>query len=83
MNDQLKHFAKDENNVLVKGDCTIFTLNQVVNPEEETYRHIFTQCHFSQGVLNTIASKYNIEVSDADENGEQIVYFFPQEGKWK
>ena len=83
MNDQLKHFAKDENNVLVKGDCTFCTLNLVENPEEETYKHIFTQCHATQEPLITTARKYNIELPDADENGEQIIYFFPQNGKWK
>ena len=47
-NDQLKHFARDSNNVLVKGDCTFCTLNGIDSPEEENYKHIFLECNSSQ-----------------------------------
>ncbi len=33
-NDQLKYFARDENNERVKGDCTFCTLRGIENPDE-------------------------------------------------
>ena len=82
MNDQLKHFAKDENNDPVKGDCTFCKLNGVENPTEESYKHIFVECTSSRSALDPIANKNNIKIPDAENEGEKIIYFFPQEGKW-
>ena len=50
MNDQLKHFAKDENNDPVKGDCTFCKLNGIENPCEESYKHIFVECAASRAL---------------------------------
>ena len=83
MNDQLKHFSRDENNDLVKGDCTFCKLNKMARPEGESYRHIFVEYRFIREALDPVAKKYNVEIPDSDEHGEQIIYFFPQEGKWK
>ena len=67
MNNQLKHFAKDENNIPVKGDCTVCKINGVESPAEESYKHIFLECNPSRSALDPIANKYNIPISDAEE----------------
>ena len=74
-NDQLKHFARDSNNVLVRGDCTFCTLKGIENPEEESYKHIFVECASSNEALSPIATKYNIALPDLTEEGEKIIYF--------
>ena len=81
-NDQLKHFARDSNNDLVKWDCTFCTLNGIENPEEENYKHIFLECASSLGALAPIAAKYNITVPDSDKEGEQLIYFCLMEERW-
>ena len=64
MNDQLKHFAKDESNAPVKGDCTFCTINGVEHTVEERYKPIFLECNFSRSALDPIATKYNIPIPD-------------------
>ena len=53
-NDQLKHFARNENNEPVKGDCTFCTINGIEHPEEENYKHIFLKCASSQSALTQL-----------------------------
>ena len=81
-NDQLKHFARNDNNERVKGDCTFCTLRGIENPEEENYKHIFLECASSQSVISAVAAKYNITMPDTEEEGEKIIYFWPSEDKW-
>ena len=68
MNDQLKHFAKDENNDPVKGDCTFCKLNGIENPCEESYKHIFVECAASRAALDPIATKNNIKT--------RLIYYY-------
>jgi hypothetical protein len=82
MNDQLKHFARDENNQPISGDCTFCKLNNITNPCEESYKHLFLECASSIAALNPIASKFNISLPDMEEEGEKVLYFFMQDGKW-
>ena len=82
MNDQLKHFARDENNQLISGDSTFCKLKNIANPSEESYKHIFLECASSIAALNPVAIKFNITLPDMDEEGEKVIYFFIQDGKW-
>ena len=75
MNDLLKHFARHSNNPLVSGD-TFCNLNNIENPEEESYKHIFLECNYSRRALETVANKYRIEMPDTEEEVEQIIYFY-------
>jgi hypothetical protein len=43
LNDQLKYFARDENNQLVSGNCTFCTINKIIDPSEESYKHLFIE----------------------------------------
>ena len=81
-NDQLKYFARNENNEPVKGDCTFCTINGIENPEEENYKHIFLECASSRSAINPIAAKYNITMPDSEEEGEKIIYFWPTDDRW-
>ena len=82
MNDQLKHFARDENNQLISGDCTFCKLKNIANPSEESYKHIFLECASSIGALNPVATKFNITLPDMDEEGEKVIYYFIQDERW-
>ena len=81
-NEQLKHFARDENNEMVKGDCTFCTLKGIENQEEENYKHIFLECASSQEALTPVAAKYNITLPDTVEEGERIIYFWPSQDRF-
>jgi len=83
MNDQLKHFARDENNQLISGDCTFCKLKNIANPSEESYKHLFLECAASINALNPVAAKFNINLPDMDEEGEKIIYYFIQDERWK
>jgi hypothetical protein len=82
-NDQLKHFARDENNQLISGKCTFCVINNVNDPSEETYHHLFAECLTSTNALIPVARKYNINIPDFTEDGEKILYYFPQEKHWE
>ena len=38
LNNQLKCFARDENNLLVSGNCTFCTINNIAGPSKESYK---------------------------------------------
>ena len=43
LNNQIKYFARDENNQLVSGNCTFCTINNIDVPSEESYKHLFLE----------------------------------------
>ena len=62
---------------------TFCKLNGLENPSEESYKHILNlECTASRSALDPIANKNNIKIPDGENEGEKIIYFFPQEGKW-
>ena len=66
LNDQLKYFARDENNQLVSGNCTFCTINKIIDHSEESYKHLFIE-HWTTW---------------QEKEGGEILYFNMQEGKW-
>ena len=82
LNSQLKHFARDENNQLISGDCTFCKLNTIANPSEESFTHLFLECASSMNSLTPVATKFNITVPDMNEEGEKILYFWQQDCNW-
>ena len=79
LNNQLKHFARDENKHLVSGKCTFCTINNISNHSEESYTHLFLECGSSMSALTPIAIRYNIELPDMEKEGEKVLYFYKQE----
>ena len=73
LNAQLKHFACDENNQLVSGDCTFCKINNIGNPSEESFTHLFLECASSINSLTPVANKLNIPIPDMDEEGEKVL----------
>ena len=73
LNNQLKHFAKDENNKPISGDCTFCKLNNIASPCEESYTHLFLECASSINTLTPVANKFNIPIPDMTENGENVL----------
>ena len=82
LNSQLKHFAKDENNKPISGDCTFCKLNNIANPCEESYTHLFLECASSANTLTPVANKFKIPIPDMNENGEKVLYFWKQDCNW-
>ena len=82
LNDQLKHFARDENNQPFSGDCTFCKINNIAEPSEESYKHLFLECASSMTALKPTANKFNIPLPDMEEEGEKVLYFFIQNVKW-
>jgi hypothetical protein len=76
LNAQLKHFPRDKNNQRISGDCTFCRINNIVDPSEESFKHLFLECASSINALNPIANRYNIPLPDMDEEGEKVLYFF-------
>ena len=70
LNDQLRYFARDENNQPVSGNCTFCTINNIEEPSEESYRHLFLECASIIGALNPIANRFNINLTDMEEEGD-------------
>ena len=83
LNSQLKHYARDENGLRVEPGCTFCTLANEVSIDEESYKHFFLCCPQSKGVLEPIATKYNIPIPNVENKGELILYYWPWKGKWK
>ena len=75
LNAQLKHFARDENNQLISGDCTFCKINNIANPSEESFTHLFLECASSINSLTPAANKFNILIPDMDEEGEKVLYY--------
>ena len=82
MYNQLKYFARDANNQLLSGNCTFCTLNNIYDLSEESYLHLFLECISSISALAPIATKYNIELPDMEEEGEKVLYLNMHDGKW-
>ena len=82
MNNHLKYFARDANNKIISGNCIFCTLNNINNPSQESYKHLFQESKSSISVLAPIVSKFNIELSDKEEEGDKVLYFNMQDGKW-
>jgi hypothetical protein len=40
------------------------------------------ECASSIAALNPIANRFNIPLPDMEEEGEKVLYFFMQDGKW-
>jgi hypothetical protein len=76
LNVHLKHFARDENNQRISGDCTFCRINNIVNPSEESFNHLFLECASSINALTPMANKFNIPLPDLEEKGEKVLYYF-------
>ena len=82
LNVHLKHFARDENNQRISGDCTFCKINNIANPSEESFTHLFLECASSINSLTPTANKFNIPLPDMEEEGEKVLYYFKQECNW-
>ena len=82
LNNQLKHFARDQDGNRVKPECTFCILSSEETPSEESYRHFFLECKHSCNTLVPIATKYNIPIPNTNSKGELILYYFPWENYW-
>ena len=82
LNAHLKHFARDENNQRISGDCTFCKINNIANPSEESFTHLFLECASSINSLTPTANKFNIPLPDMEEEGEKVLYYFKQECNW-
>ena len=72
LNNQLKYFARYENNQLVSGNCTFCTIKNIADPSEESYKHLFLECRSSIRAMAPIAYRFNINLPDMEEEGENF-----------
>jgi hypothetical protein len=54
LNAQLKHFARNKNNQRISGDCTFCRINNIAEPSEESFKHLFLECASSINALNPV-----------------------------
>lgn len=82
LNNQLKHFLKDENDQLISGKCTFCTIKNTAIHTEESIKHLFLECESSIAALRPVADKYSIPIPNLQTDGELLLYFYPKQGKW-